>query len=114
HFERWCSKYGALRCADCGTQLTETAPQLAKGRGMCVVRRRCSYGTIRKEPAFARTPRRQRDMNVVPFLSPAPRGARPLICFVDLQVEYVAGNRELALTSREPWTSNCRLLLSTA
>jgi len=53
-------------------------------------------------------------MNVVPFLSPAPRGARPLICFVDLQVEYVAGNRELALTSREPWTSNCRLLLSTA
>lgn len=53
-------------------------------------------------------------MNVVPFLSPAPRGAKPLICFVDLQVEYIAGNRELALTDREPWTSNCRLLLATA
>jgi nicotinamidase-related amidase len=53
-------------------------------------------------------------MNVVRFPLPAPRGVRPLICFVDLQVEYIAGNRELALTGREPWTSNCRKLLSAA
>lgn len=53
-------------------------------------------------------------MNVVNFPSPAPRGARPLICFVDLQVEYIAGNRELALAAHEPWTSNCRKLLSAA
>jgi nicotinamidase-related amidase len=53
-------------------------------------------------------------MNVVHFPAPLPRSARPLMCFVDLQVEYIAGNRELALADREPWTSNCRRLLTTA
>lgn len=54
-------------------------------------------------------------MSVVPFL-PRPRGSEvsPLICFVDLQIEYVADNRRLALTDREPWMSNCRMLLASA
>ena len=54
-------------------------------------------------------------MSVLPFL-PRHRGrdSSPLICFVDLQVEYVASNRRLALTDREPWMSNCRLLMAYA
>ena len=42
------------------------------------------------------------------------RASAPLICLLDLQVEYVADGRPLALAGREPWTSNCRRLLAFA
>ena len=39
---------------------------------------------------------------------------RALVCFVDLQVEYVSPGRALAVEQTEPWTSNCRRLLGFA
>ena len=44
----------------------------------------------------------------------ASRTDRPLICFLDLQMEYVADGRALALEARAPWTENCRQLLELA
>jgi nicotinamidase-related amidase len=38
----------------------------------------------------------------------------PLLCLVDLQFEYVAEGRPLAIAEREPWLSNCRRLLAFA
>jgi nicotinamidase-related amidase len=54
-------------------------------------------------------------MSVLPFF-PRRRSSdsSPLVCFVDLQMEYVAGNRRLALADRDPWASNCRLLMDAA
>lgn len=53
--------------------------------------------------------------SILPFL-PRRRGGHssPLVCFVDLQMEYVADNRRLALDEREPWMSNCRALMASA
>jgi nicotinamidase-related amidase len=38
----------------------------------------------------------------------------PLVCFVDLQVEYVSTGRALAINETEPWMGNCRKLLAFA
>lgn len=40
--------------------------------------------------------------------------ALPIICFVDLQVEYVSQGRALAVEETEPWMGNCRKLLAYA
>lgn len=75
--------------------------------------------TVHKKNAMPRSADGARSdaqhMSILPFL-PRPRGpeSSPLICFVDLQIEYVANNRRLALAEREPWMSNCRLLLDGA
>ena len=54
-------------------------------------------------------------MSVLSFLPRARGGdSSPLICFVDLQIEYVASNRRLALADREPWISNCQSLMANA
>lgn len=53
-------------------------------------------------------------MHVIPFPHRSrPEGA-PLLCFLDLQVEYVADGRALALEERVPWMENCRRLLAFA
>jgi nicotinamidase-related amidase len=36
----------------------------------------------------------------------------PLVCFIDLQVEYVSIGRALAVGETEPWIGNCRRLLA--
>ncbi len=38
----------------------------------------------------------------------------PIVCFVDLQVEYVSKGRPFAVDSLEPWMGNCRKLLAFA
>lgn len=38
----------------------------------------------------------------------------PLVCFIDLQVEYVSTGRALAVGETEPWIGNCRRLLAFA
>lgn len=38
----------------------------------------------------------------------------PILCFVDLQLEYVAEGRALAVETMEPWAENCRTLLAFA
>jgi nicotinamidase-related amidase len=53
-------------------------------------------------------------MPIVQFLKRPSREHQPLICFVDLQVEYVAEGRALALEEVTAWTKNCRELLSVA
>jgi nicotinamidase-related amidase len=53
-------------------------------------------------------------MPIVQFLKRPCREQQPLICFVDLQVEYVAEGRALALDEVACWTANCRELLSFA
>jgi nicotinamidase-related amidase len=40
--------------------------------------------------------------------------ALPIVCFVDLQVEYVSKGRPFAVDEMEPWTDNCRKLLAFA
>lgn len=40
--------------------------------------------------------------------------SHPVVCFVDLQVEYVTQGRALAVEETEPWMSNCRRLLTFA
>ena len=53
-------------------------------------------------------------MHVIPFPHRSrPEGA-PLMCFLDLQVEYVAEGRALALEECAPWMENCRRLLAFA
>ena len=53
-------------------------------------------------------------MHVIPFPHRLrPEGA-PLMCFLDLQVEYVSEGRALALEERAPWLENCRRLLAFA
>src|SRR5262249_12705714 len=53
-------------------------------------------------------------MHVIPFPHRShPEGA-PLMCFLDLQLEYVAEGRALALEQRAPWMQNCRRLLASA
>jgi len=53
-------------------------------------------------------------MHVIPFPHRSRREAAPLMCFLDLQVEYVAEGRALALEERAPWLENCRRLLAFA
>ena len=53
-------------------------------------------------------------MPVVPFQRYPLRVGAPLICFLDLQVEYVSEGRALALEQQKPWMGNCRRLLSFA
>jgi nicotinamidase-related amidase len=53
-------------------------------------------------------------MHVIPFPHRSrPEGA-PLLCFLDLQLEYVAEGRALALEQHAPWMENCRRLLAFA
>lgn len=53
-------------------------------------------------------------MRVIRF-HPRPRyESAPLVCFLDLQIEYVADGRGLALEERTPWMDNCRRLLAFA
>lgn len=52
-------------------------------------------------------------MNVVQLSRFRPR-SQPLICFVDLQVEYVSPGRALAVEETDPWMENCRALLEFA
>ena len=40
--------------------------------------------------------------------------SHPVLCFIDLQLEYVSAGRALAVDETEPWTSNCRRLLDFA
>jgi len=52
-------------------------------------------------------------MNVVPISRFRPR-SQPLMCFVDLQVEYVSPGRALAVEETDPWMGNCRRILAFA
>jgi len=53
-------------------------------------------------------------MHVIPFPHRSRTEGAPLMCFLDLQVEYVAEGRALALEERAPWMENCRRLLAFA
>ena len=53
-------------------------------------------------------------MHVIPFPHRSRHEGAPLMCFLDLQVEYVAEGRALALEERAPWMENCRRLLAFA
>jgi len=53
-------------------------------------------------------------MHIIPFPHRSRHEGAPLICFLDLQIEYVAEGRALALEERTPWTENCRRLLAFA
>jgi len=53
-------------------------------------------------------------MPVIPFQQRPMFVGAPLICFLDLQVEYVSEGRALALDQQMPWIENCRRLLSFA
>lgn len=53
-------------------------------------------------------------MHVIPFPHRRPHEGAPLLCFLDLQIEYVADGRALALEERAPWLENCRRLLAFA
>lgn len=52
-------------------------------------------------------------MNVIQLPRQRHR-THPIICFVDLQVEYVSAGRALGLRELEPWLDNCRRLLGFA
>ncbi len=52
-------------------------------------------------------------MNVI-HLPRLRQRSHPLICFVDLQVEYVSPGRALAVDDTDPWMENCRRLLDFA
>src|SRR5579864_4904948 len=54
------------------------------------------------------------DMSVIQLIHTAHRADQPLVCFLDLQIEYVAEGRALALESQSPWMANCRRLLALA
>jgi len=53
-------------------------------------------------------------IQVIPFPHRSRYEGAPLICFLDLQLEYVAEGRALALEERSPWMQNCRRLLAFA
>jgi nicotinamidase-related amidase len=53
-------------------------------------------------------------MSVIQLVQTASRANPPLVCFLDLQVEYVAEGRALALEDATPWMENCRQLLAFA
>jgi nicotinamidase-related amidase len=53
-------------------------------------------------------------MQVLPFQKRATYKDEPLICFTDLQVEYIVQGRALALDELTPWMENCRRLLAFA
>ncbi|MGA8616558.1 MAG: isochorismatase family protein [Xanthobacteraceae bacterium] len=53
-------------------------------------------------------------MQILPFQKRQPQRDEPLICFTDLQVEYIVQGRPLALEQLTPWMENCRRLLSFA
>src|SRR5207244_6459205 len=88
----------------------------ARGRMACQGRARC-IGDAAGDITPGRPKSRiggARMMHVIPFpLRSRPEGA-PLMCFLDLQVEYVAEGRALALEERAPWMENCRRLLAFA
>lgn len=52
-------------------------------------------------------------MNVIPLPRQRHR-SHPLICFVDLQQEYLAEGRALAVEETTPWLDNCRRMLGFA
>lgn len=52
-------------------------------------------------------------MNVIHLPRLRPRN-NPVLCFVDLQREYIAEGRALAVDQVEPWMSNCTRLLAFA
>src|SRR5687767_3716332 len=39
---------------------------------------------------------------------------QPILCFLDLQLEYVSEGRTLAVETMDPWAANCRSLLAFA
>jgi nicotinamidase-related amidase len=49
-------------------------------------------------------------MNVI-HLPRQRQRSHPILCFVDLQLEYVSPGRALAVDETEPWMGNCRKLL---
>ena len=53
-------------------------------------------------------------MQILPFQKRPTHKDEPLVCFADLQVEYVVQGRALALEQFTPWMENCRRLLSFA
>jgi nicotinamidase-related amidase len=53
-------------------------------------------------------------MPIIQLVQTANRVDQPLVCFLDLQVEYVAEGRALALDACTPWMENCRELLALA
>ena len=53
-------------------------------------------------------------MSIIQLVQTANRADQPLVCFLDLQVEYVAEGRALALEAGTPWMENCRRLLALA
>jgi nicotinamidase-related amidase len=53
-------------------------------------------------------------MSVIRLPVRGERNSAPLVCLVDLQVEYVAEGRPLALAGRDPWLDNCARLLAFA
>ncbi len=52
-------------------------------------------------------------MNVI-HLPLQRQRSHPIVCFVDLQLEYVSDGRALAVDEIEPWLGNCRRLLAFA
>lgn len=59
-------------------------------------------------------PDRYSAMPVIPFQQRLINLGVPLICFLDLQIEYISQGRALALEEQIPWMENCRRLLSLA
>ena len=53
-------------------------------------------------------------MPILQFVQRAGRARLPLVCFLDLQMEYIADGRPLALKEHTPWSANCRELLAFA
>jgi nicotinamidase-related amidase len=53
-------------------------------------------------------------MPIIQLVQAANRVDQPLVCFLDLQLEYVAEGRALALEASTPWMENCRRLLALA
>lgn len=52
-------------------------------------------------------------MNVIPLPRQRHR-SHPLICFIDLQQEYLAEGRALAVEKTDPWLNNCARMLAFA
>jgi nicotinamidase-related amidase len=52
-------------------------------------------------------------MNVI-HLPRQRQRSYPVLCFIDLQLEYVSDGRALAMDETDPWLGNCRRLLSFA
>ena len=52
-------------------------------------------------------------MNVIQLPRQRQR-SHPVVCFVDLQLEYVSTGRALAVDDVDPWIGNCRNLLAFA